>query len=79
MVKAWTFRATLKTVEKNSQSMSLKMHNFSTMQKYGCDMNYEGLHESKGAKAATVMSLLLRKIQSQADSCVQGQPRTQHS
>jgi hypothetical protein len=53
MVKAWTFRATLKTVEKNSQSMSLKMHNFSTMQKYGCDMNYEGLHESKGAKVGT--------------------------
>jgi hypothetical protein len=29
-------------------------------------MNYEGLHESKGTKAAAVISQLVRKIQRQA-------------
>jgi len=40
-------------------------------------MDYKGLHGSKGTKAAVLMSQLLRKIQRQADSRVQGQPETQ--
>ena len=80
MVNTGTFRTALKAVEKNSKNMSSKIYNLSIMQRIRMQYElYEGLHESKGAKAATVMSLLLRKIQSQADSCVQGQPRTQHS
>jgi hypothetical protein len=34
LVKAGTFRTALKAVEKNSKNMSLKIYNFSTMQKY---------------------------------------------
>lgn len=38
---------------------------------------YEGLRESKETKVAEVMSQLLSKIQKQADSLIQGQPKTQ--
>jgi|UPI0000483A88 hypothetical protein len=34
----------------------------------GCNMNYEGLQDSKGAKTTALMSQLVRKIQRQADS-----------
>ena len=37
----------------------------------------EGLHESKGTKAAALMGQLVRKIQRQAYSGVQGQPGAQ--
>jgi hypothetical protein len=40
-------------------------------------MNYEGVHESKGTKAAALRSQLVRKIQRQADFGVQGHPGTQ--
>lgn len=33
-----------------------------------CNMNYEGLHESNGTKAAALMNQLVRKKQRQADS-----------
>jgi hypothetical protein len=39
---------------------------------------YEGLYKSKGTKAAILMSQLVRKIQSQIHSQVQGQPETVH-
>ena len=69
MVNAGTFRTALKAVGKNSENMSSKIYNFSTMQNIRMQYElYEGLHESKGTKAAALMSQLVRKIQRQADS-----------
>ena len=47
MVNTVTFRTALKAVEKSFQNMSLKIYNFSTMQKYKDAM---GLHRSKGTE-----------------------------
>jgi hypothetical protein len=67
MVNPGTFRTTLKAMGKNSKYMSLKIYNFSTMEKIRMQYElYEGLHECKGTKA--LMSQLFRKIQRQADS-----------
>jgi hypothetical protein len=76
MVDAGTFRIALKAMKKNSKNISSKIHNLPTMQKNGCNMNYEGLHKSKGTKAGALISQLVRKVERQADSRVQGQPGT---
>ena len=71
MVNAGTFRTALKAMGKNSKNTSLKIYDFSAMQKVRMHMNYERLRESKGTKAAA-LSQLVRKIQRQADKKAKG-------
>lgn len=53
MVNARIFRTALKAMGKSSKYKSLKIYYFSTMQKIRLQYKlYEGLHESKGTKAA---------------------------
>ena len=64
MVNAEIFRTALKAVGKNSENMSSKVYNFSTMQniRMQCEL-YEGLHGPKRTEAAILKSQLVRKIQ----------------
>ena len=49
MVNAVTFRTAFKAVAKNSENMSSRMYNVSTMQNIRMQYElYEGLHRSKG-------------------------------
>ena len=53
IVSTVTFRTVLKAVGKNSENMSSKLYNFSTMQNIGMQYElYEELHESERAGAA---------------------------
>jgi hypothetical protein len=53
-------------VEKNSKNMSLKIYNFSAMQKIRVQYElYEEFHDSKGTKTVALMSQLLRRLQRQ--------------
>ena len=62
MVTAVTFRIALKAVGKNSENMSSKIYNFSTMQNIRMQYElYEGLHKSK-VTCSYNMSQLVRKI-----------------
>lgn len=46
-------RTALKAIKKNAESMSLKIHNFSTMQNVRMQYElYKELHESKGTEVA---------------------------
>jgi hypothetical protein len=52
MVNAEIFRTALKGVENDSKNMSLKIYNFSTMQKPRMEYElYEELHRLKGTEA----------------------------
>ena len=65
MLNIWTFRTVPKAVEKNSENMSSKVYNFSTMQNIRMQYElYEGLDRPKRTKAVALMSQLVRKIQS---------------
>ena len=78
MGKAVTFRTAFKAVGKNSENMSSRIYNFSTMQ--NIRMQYElceGLQRHKRTKAVELMIQLVRKIQKQVDFCVQVQLRTE--
>jgi hypothetical protein len=73
MANTAPFRSALRAVEKNSKNMSSKIYNFSTWKKIRMQYElYEGRHRSKETTAAAVKSQLLRKIQRQVDSLVQG-------
>ena len=66
MITSGTFRTALKAVEKNSKNMSLKIYNFSAMQKIRVQYElYEEFHDSKGTKTVALMSQLLRRLQRQ--------------
>ena len=55
MVNAETFRTALKAVGKNSENMSSKIYNFSTMQNIRMQYElYKELHRSKGTHAAAL-------------------------
>jgi hypothetical protein len=78
MVNTVTFTTALKAVGKNSENLSSRMHNFSSMQ--NIRMQYElceGLQRHKRTKAVEIMSQLVRKIQKQVDFCIQVQLRTE--
>ena len=50
-----TFRTALKAVGKNSENMSSKIYNFSTMQNIRMQYElYKELHRSKGTEAAAL-------------------------
>ena len=67
MLNSVTFRTALKAVGKNSENMSSKIYNFSTMQNIRMQYElYEGLHGPIKTISCT-MSQLVRKIQRQAD------------
>ena len=67
MVNAETFRTALKAVGKNSENMSSKIYNFSTMQNIRMQYElYEGLHGPR--KTDCIMSQLVRKVQRQTDA-----------
>jgi hypothetical protein len=56
MVNTGTFSTAFKARGKNFRYISLKIYNFSTMQKIMMQYElYEGLHESKGTKAAATL------------------------
>jgi hypothetical protein len=51
MVNTGTLRTTIEAMEKSSKYMSLKIYNFSTMQKIRMQHELcEGLYKSKGTK-----------------------------
>ena len=55
MVNAETFRTALKAVGKNSENMSSKIYNFSTMQNIRMQYElYKELHRSQGTEAAVL-------------------------
>ena len=55
MVNAVNFRIALKAVGKNTENMSLKIYNFSTMQNIRMQYElYKELHRSKGTEAAAL-------------------------
>ena len=55
MVNGVTFRTALKAVGKNSENMSSKIYNFSTMQNIRMQYElYEGLHGPKRTEAAVL-------------------------
>jgi hypothetical protein len=63
MTNAVTFRTALKAVGKNSENMSSRIYNFSTMQNIRIQYEfYEGLHGPKRTETAALMSQLVRKI-----------------
>ena len=69
MVNTVIFRRALKAVGKDSENMSSRMYNFSTMQNIRMHYYfYEGLHGPKNTKVTALMSHLVRKIQRQVDS-----------
>jgi hypothetical protein len=68
MVKLGPPGQPLRLWKRTLKNMSLKIHNFSTMQKIRMQYEfYEELHRSKGTKALAVMNQLIRKIQRQAE------------
>jgi hypothetical protein len=55
MANTMTFRIALKAVGKNSDNLSLRMYNFSTMQNIRIQYElYEGLHRPKRTEAAAL-------------------------
>ena len=59
MVNTVTFRTALKAVGKNTENMSLKIYNFSTMQNIRVFYElYKELHRSEGTEAAVLLASL---------------------